>query len=1239
MIEVEQGLEIADEIVFVKTGRRLSSVEIAVLQGAWLSQTYEQIADSTNYSISYLNRTVAPKLWQTLSLALGEEVNKKNFRFCMERRWRQDQKNAAIAQSFNAVAEAPQLPVPNPQFLPPTAQPGNAKLCASMEVRVDWGDAIDVSVFYGRDQELTTLRHWIVDDRCRLVVILGMGGMGKTALSIRLAQQVMGTGEVSPPPFQFIIWRSLGNAPLLEDLVRDLIPVLSDGQDRELPKSTSAQISRLLYYFKQRPCLLILDGIEAILRSGNPVGQYLPDYEAYRDLMRQVGEGTHQSCVMITSREKPMEIAALEGETLPVRVLQLAGLDLAESMEVFATKGLSGSDDDRQQLLDRYRGNPLALKIVSTSIRELFDGNITQFLQEETIIFNGIRILLDQQFNRLADLEKQILYWLTINREWVSLSGLQNDLVPATPRPKLLETLEYLGRRSLIDQSAAQFTLQPVMMEYLTEKLIEQVTQELIEATTGSTDTFANAMFHRYALIKATAKDFVRENQIRLILQPIVDRLRLQFSSEAALEQQILRILMLVRRAETRLSGYGPGNLLNLMARLGLDFTGYDFSQLTVRQAYLRDVFLRRVNFANANLSQSIFAEPIGSIQTARFSADGTLIAAAGVDGFIYVWRTDTGQRLYTLPAHTHYITDLTFSPIAPLLASSSLDATVKIWDLETGRCVQTWQTPSSSWGVVFSSKGEWLVNGQGDGSIRIWEVKTGHCLKVLEGHVGQVRDVAIHPTGEMLASGGYDHTVRLWNLTTGDCLTVLTGHTHVIWQVAFNPQGTQLATASFDRTLKLWDIREMQPSPSQATSVSCTHTLELHTKQVTGIAYSPIQAGEPMLISLSFDRTVRIWNPETGDCLHLISGYRSNPWSVDLSPDGQLILTGSEDGIRLRDVSNGASVLTLQGVTQAVRGLAFHAHSGQWVSSGDDCQVRIWDGTGHCVPLSQSHPAPVWGVTCHPQAPLIASGCLEGQIKLWDSATGRCLQTIQAHADWILGLATHPQGNWFVSGSFDCTLKFWNWNGECLRSVSTEHNIYPIAVHPQGDRIATGSNDYQVRLWDGETGSCLLTLQGHTNIVWAVAFHPNGKVLVSGGDDQTIRVWDGKSGQCLVTLQEHQGAVLSLAFNAEGTYLASSGSDRSIRIWDTKTWKCLKVLEGHTSVVPAIVFQPTDGKQVILVSASQDETIRIWDGETGVCLQVFRPERIYEGMKIAQVNGLTEAQKAALQLLGASLD
>ncbi len=1151
---------------------------------------------------------------------------------------------------------------------------------------VDWGEAIDVSTFYGRVAELETLEGWIQQDGCRLIAVLGMGGIGKTALSVKLAQQLAQSPDCSSAhsSFEFILWRTLRNAPPLPLLLSDLIQVLSCQQESS-PVSTTAAISRLLHYLRQHRCLLILDNGETILQSGQFTGAYCEDHEGYGELLRQVGEVPHQSCLVLTSREKPQTVAQLEGETLPVRSFALSGLPSADTDHLFNAVGLSFSPPGRHRLMATYSGNPLALKIVATSIRELFGGDVEAFLDEEATVFNGIRRLLDQQYQRLMRLEKQVMLWLTLNREWVTIAELQADLVPSVSKHRLLETLESLARRSLIEQKNAQFTQQPVVMEYVTGLLIEQVCEEISKITTDD-DTLSLSFptFSACALIKATAKDYVRESQVRLILQPIAQHLRDRFSSTPALEQQMLRIFRLLRQSNPRLSGYASGNLINLITHLQLDPTGYDFSQLTIRQAYLQNTPLHRVDLAYSHLIACRFAQPVSTPLSTALSPDGDRVAIGGEDGSIRLWQVSTGQPLLTLQAHSTYTFALSFSRDGQTLVSGSLDCTLKVWHVTTGQCLQSWTFDGPVWSLAFSPQGQWLAIGTADRdrTIYLWEWPSGKCLKTLVGHSGQASALLFIPSAAAesngskdrlsswrLVSGSHDATVKIWDLDQGTCLKTLSDHKGLMFSIRLYPQGDRFATASFDHTIKLWDVNTGE----------CYQTLLGHTAEVISVDFS---ADGQLLASASNDHTIRLWDTASGQCLHVLQDHRDHVWSATFVPaptqepaqdtDGtscQTLVSASFDQtVRIWQIyrqsrpaipKNLAStclntitshcIRTIQGTSTGIRCIAFHP-DGTWLASGGfDPQIRLWSADGQAVRSLQGHTASILKVVFHPGGKLLASGSFNGEVKLWDIDSGRCLHTLLKNQSWIQALDFSCHGYLIGGSSSDAVIRVWNsQTGECRNSIALASDAYIVglAVHPHGHSCRSARNDDRRTWWDLETGDCIRAVPSeHGGHAWSIAFHPQGQVFASVGNDSVVKLWNAESGECYANLDGHTGFHGALAFSPDGTILATGRSDRTIRLWETATGRCLNVLEGHTSGITSVAFRtlpltsasatpPTP--QCILASGSFDETIRLWDIQTGECLQVLRPDRLYEGMNITGMTGLTAGAIATLKSLGA---
>ena len=267
---------------------------------------------------------------------------------------------------------------------------------------------------------------------------------------------------------------------------------------------------------------------------------------------------------------------------------------------MLAARGLAGQDADAAALVEHYSGNPLALKLVAQTVQELFGGEIGAFLAVEAPIFDDIRAVLDQQYARLSALEHEILLWLAIGREPMTAVELRANLLqPGAPRD-FVEALRGLQRRGLLEQAAhgdgAAFALQNVILEYLTDQVVDEAC--------GAIEGEQVERFNRHALLKAQAKEYVRQSQARLILQPIVERLAGRLG-RAGVEQQLQRLLASLRERTPRLPGYAGGNLLNLLLQLGVDLHGYDFSHLSVWQADLRGVVDAAINFSHADLSHS----------------------------------------------------------------------------------------------------------------------------------------------------------------------------------------------------------------------------------------------------------------------------------------------------------------------------------------------------------------------------------------------------------------------------------------------------------------------------------------------------------------------------------------------------------------------------------------------------------------------------------------------------------
>ncbi|MBE9069533.1 NACHT domain-containing protein [Leptolyngbya cf. ectocarpi LEGE 11479] len=1225
-MDFQQALETVNEAMLAQHKRSLSEAELALFRGSWYGQTYDVIAEESGYAASYFTRVVGPKFWKSLSSALQQKVSKTSFR-------------AVIEQAIATASTTATVQVASQDFPAANAStPISTDLSNSpSKTRIDWGEAPDVTLFYGRHDELSELNHWLVEERCRLVAVLGLGGIGKTTLAARFLETLEASGS-----FTHVIWRSLRNAPPLDELLGELVAFVSDQQD------TQPNLRRLLYWLGQSRCLLVLDNMETILHGGEQAGLFCPGYEDYGDLLRLLIETRHQSSVLLTSREKPAMVGMSEGIDLSVRSLSLSGSPEA-ARSLLEAKGLSGNEAEKTALCDRYGNSPLALKIVATSIQSLFDGDISLFLAENTLVFNGIQRLLDQQFDRLTALGQQVMYWLAINREWASSNVLIEDIYPAQPRSKVLSALESLSWRSLIETQGGQYTQQPVVMEYVTSRFIERIGKEILDLSSSS-DAIALPLFNRFALLKTTVKDYIRISQVRLIVEPLLAHLQTSLSTLPQLEAHFCHLFNRLRATATRgealaetpvegpaLSFYGVGNFLNLSYHLGLDLTGYDFSALTVVQADLRPMQLQQTNFAGATFIKTVFSQIFGAVPTVTFSPKGDFFAIGDSHGRIHLWRMDTLQLCLTLEAHAGWVQALQFSPVALAAADSSTDASTKtrenrqesqltlvsggddqaakVWEItqaNLGRVAkaavpepryQGWCYASFTghgsrvWTVAVSPNGRQLATGGSDCTVKVWDLETRQLILTGVGHSSQVTSVRFSPDGQQLISGSLDQTVRLWSLTAGTIKTglVLEGHEAFVWSVRFHPHAPVAASSSSDRTIRLWSTVTGQ----------LLAALTGHTDQITRIEFCPDGRS---LVSCSNDLTLKQWDvspwvpagnishdalstekvsseseaksPAAGSVLATFKGHTNQIWAISLTAHGKMMASGSLDQtVRLWNLETGQLQQTIRGHNHEILCNTVSS-DGQYVISGSsDRTIRVWHRTtGKLVRTLRGHQNWVLTLAVHPTRPLLASGSSDGTVRLWNLETGTP-QLLEKCGSWIWSLQFSPDGETLVSGSFDQTLRLWQVEtGELQRSIESINALHwSLAFSPDGQLLALTDGDDQVQIRNARTGDPLQTLANPSPLL-SVAFGPDSRTIASGGYDGSVCLWQvtAQTSQLLHTFTEHQSWVYDLAFSPDGQYLASASYDGTARLWDVAEHKERHVLRSHTDRVTSVAFCPT---------------------------------------------------------------
>lgn len=573
-------------------------------------------------------------------------------------------------------------------------------------------------------------------------------------------------------------------------------------------------------------------------------------------------------------------------------------------------------------------------------------------------------------------------------------------------------------------------------------------------------------------------------------------------------------------------------------------------------------------------------------------------------------------------------VDEVAYAPDGRSFATADWGGKVTVRDVQTGDERFSEPVAQYVYSVDYSPDGRLLAAGSSDHKIRILDAQTGSVLATLEGHTDGVVSVRFSPDGRQLLSASYDNTARLWDLSQRKTIQTFHGHNWWVWAAEFSPDHPsggsrqRIVTASQDGKAIVWQKAEGGGGKSEGESTEPYEELTEfmgHDGAVYAARFSP---DGQLVATGGYDNMVMIWNPDEVRPVDIarrldglpdpkptylqLRGHDGPVRSVAFSPNGQLVLSGSDDNtIRLWDVITGQPVQTLRGHGSSVQSCVF-SPDGQWVlSGGKDERVRLWNLAGYeetrvlHSTVFQGHVDAVLSARFSPDGSQIVTASRDRTASLWDSQTGKRIRQFQEGHEFLASNAVFfADGQRLATGAGDNSVRVWDLaNGTQQAVFAPTGRIGTLAVSPDGKWLVTGSPGNEATVWNIQTRKPVATLSGHTGEVSAVAFSPTGALLVSGDENGNLLLWKMDAGASrwiqAGELEGHSRTITAMRFSADGARLITSSGDKTCAQWDVAGRRELRNLVlKHPDWVSSLDLSP-DGTMAL--TACDDGAVRLW--------------------------------------------
>ena len=611
--------------------------------------------------------------------------------------------------------------------------------------------------------------------------------------------------------------------------------------------------------------------------------------------------------------------------------------------------------------------------------------------------------------------------------------------------------------------------------------------------------------------------------------------------------------------------------------------------------ASTKDTFIPTDSPIGAKLRTVVQTGHSASVTSIAFSLDGRYVLSGSKDHTVKLWDVFLGREIRSFKGHTDVVSAVAFIPKSRLIISASWDYTLKIWDATTGEEIRTFKGHSDRVNSVSVTRdGRYALSGSGDYSIIMWRISNGFKHKVLRGHKFAVRS---NPNPGLTATGYedrdhgalgqfYSYKAKVKDPKSAKRYATM-GHIDAISSAVIDPSGQYILSSSMDRTLRLWDLN----------SGDRKKVYSLRNAHVLSVSFSP--DGRYAICGGS-DNLLRLFDIKQSRLVRTLQGHHGAVNSVMFSPKGQRVLSASSDGtVKVWDIDEGKAVRTLSGHKDGVNTCAFSPDSRYIISGGDNGEIILWETTtGLQVNSLKSTASAVNAMALLPGGKFLLAAYQDRSLKLWNTITGHQEKIYRGHLKSVTAVAIFSKGRTAVSGSRDGRIIIWDiYSGDKRFNFKvTAEPITCISISPDDHRLLVGTEKGALLMLVPATGQVLWEVK-ETETVNSVAFSPDGKFILCTSPAKRFAMRDASSGKVVQMYQGHFYGVHTAGFVSEGRKVISIGGDQTVKEWDAGTGRLLMTYKGHSSNVTAVAVSP-DGR--LLLSGSTDQKLILWEQKSG---------------------------------------